>query len=827
MDTFRFRIAAWVVGHRRSVGIFFILLTMFFAAGLPRLDIRTIFQDLLPTDDPFVQAYHDHPNFGDPLTVTIMLKRTDGQKIYNADTLQKIWKLTRDVDLIPGIDHDRILSITTEKATYAEATADGIQMQPLMGNEVPTDAKDLAELERKVERSPTARTYLVSADQTATLLRLSFREDLLDYGKVFAALGDLTRAASDDKHMFRLVGQPILTGWVYKLQKQTYMIFGVTLVLLVAALAFYMRNVTGIVVPVVCSAVAAVWGFGMVGWIRSPIEPLLMVVPLLLVARSFSHCIQYTERYYEIYAHVRNRVKASEITLGVMMAPSILGIMTDVIAIFVIGVTPIPAMRRFAVFCGMWAVYLIPTGVMLIAILLSYLPAPRNIDAIVGGERERGIHKLQKNALRGMAAITYGKRARVTTLVMGIVTALAIAFGMRIEIGNPVEGSNLLWQKSEFNTAVRDINDHFPGVNSLEIILESKDPGSMQVRAARSLEAYQLSKSIQKEAERGPLPARVTRSFADVVDEGNRLYSGGHPAWLSLDPTDRSINAAATAVAFGQNPLNFADMTDTHYQHSTVSLFYRDNKQATVDGALETARKAVAAVGVDHKNIRIRLASGTIALQQAMNSVVERYHWILVGLCCAAIFLIATYAYRSPVAAIILLIPTLLSNFYLLSTMHMMGIGLDINSVLVTVLGVGVGIDYGIYLLSRICEEYHAQGKDWGAAITMAMTTTGKAIMFTASIMLVGILPWYFLSDLKFMADMGLLLAAIMLINMVLALVVLPLLVWLVKPKFATRTDLIVGEGVDLSQFTAHDNESPQQAQAGGSVADSAMLPSK
>ena len=827
MDTFRFRVAAWVVAHRRSVGIFFIFVTLFFAAGVPRLDIRTIFADLLPTDDPFVQAYHDHPNFGDPLTVTIMLKRTDGQKIYNADTMQKIWKLTRDVDLIPGVDHDRILSITTEKATYAEATADGIQMNPLMGNQVPTDPKDLADLERKVERSPIARTYLVSADQTATLLRLSFREDQLDYGKVFAAINDLTRAATDSKHSFSVVGQPVLTGWVYKLQKQTYLIFGVTLVLLVAALAFYMRNVTGIVVPVVCSLVAAIWGFGMVGWLHSPIEPLLMVVPLLLVARSFSHCIQYTERYYEVYAHLRDRLKACEATLGVMMAPSILGIMTDVIAIFVIGVTPIPAMRRFALFCGMWAVYLIPTGVMLIAILLSYLPAPSNIDAIVGGEQEKGIHKLQKNALRGIALVTFGSRAQVTLVVMSALTIAAVVFGSHIAIGNPVEGSNLLWQKSEFNTAVRDINNHFPGVNSLEIILESKDPNDNKLRAARTLEAYQLSKAIQKAAELGPMPARVTRSFSDVIDEGNRLYSGGHPDWLSIDPTDRAVGAAATAVAFGQNPLNFADMVDFHYQNSTVSLFYRDNKQATVDGALATARKAVAAVGVDHQHVRIRLASGTIALQQAMNSVVERYHWILVGLCCAAIFIIATYAYRSPVAAVILLIPTLLSNYYLLATMHLMGIGLDINSVLVTVLGVGVGIDYGIYLLSRICEEYHAQGEDWGRAITMSMTTTGKAIMFTASIMLIGILPWYFLSDLKFMADMGLLLAAIMLINMVLSLVVLPLLVWLIKPKFATRTDLMVGEGIDFEKFASRESNSSMRSQHVAEADDSAVLTSK
>ena len=137
----------------------------------------------------------------------------------------------------------------------------------------------------------------------------------------------------------------------------------------------------------------------------------------------------------------------------------------------------------------------------------------------------------------------------------------------------------------------------------------------------------------------------------------------------------------------------------------------------------------------------------------------------------------------------------------LIASMHVLGIGLDINAVIVAVMGVGVGIDYGIYLLSRICEEYVAQEHDLKRAIYASLTTTGKAIMFTASIMLLGILPWYFLSDLKFMANMGLLLVAIMLINMVLSLVVLPLLVWFVNPNFMRRTDLLVGENVDLSQF--------------------------
>lgn len=96
MDTLRFRIARWVVSHRASVGIFFVLVTIAFAAGLPRLDIRTIFADLLPSDDPFVQTYRDHPNFGNPLTVTIMVKRTDGKKCWRALKTDQLCSLKID-----------------------------------------------------------------------------------------------------------------------------------------------------------------------------------------------------------------------------------------------------------------------------------------------------------------------------------------------------------------------------------------------------------------------------------------------------------------------------------------------------------------------------------------------------------------------------------------------------------------------------------------------------------------------------------------------------------------------------------------------------------
>ncbi|MGE3298076.1 MAG: RND family transporter [Porticoccaceae bacterium] len=786
--------------HRGAVAIGFVLVTLAFCAGIPNVQIRTIFKDLLPTDDPFVQVHFDHPNFGNPQLISVMVKRKQGD-IYNAETLNKVWKLTRDLDLTPKANHDTLISISTEKLRYAEATSDGVELQPLMDNEAPSTPEQVAEFRNRVAMSPNARLFYISPDETATLINVAFL-DSIDYGESFAFVQNLVEKARDADHDVHVAGQPTLTGWVYKLQKQTYSIFAVTVIALMVALLFYMRNVAGVTTPIVCAAVAGLWGFGFIGWLGRPIEPLLMIVPLLLVARSFSHCVQYTERYYEILMQVKDRRKAAEITMGIMMAPSILGIMTDVFGIIFIAVAPITTMVNHALFCGFWALWIIPTGVFLISILLSYLPAPKNLEKIVGGkEKESGIHLLEEKLLSGIAGITVGKPALATLAVTVVVGAIAVYTNSLIKIGNPVEGSNLLWYESEYNTAVRAINAHFPGMNTLEIVLEAKER-ERDRRVARTPDVVAVSTKIQSIMEAdAEAPPRATLSFTDYMREVFRLYSGGNPKWLDLDPTEEAVAAAGFAATFGSDPLNFATIADFQFQNSTVSVWFKDNKQETVDAALASARRAVAAVGEDHPEFRVRLGTGVIALQQAMNSVVERYHWFILGLVNLAVMVIAAYAYRSLVAAFVLLVPVNLSNFMLGASMHALGIGMDINATIVAVMGVGVGIDYGIYLLSRICEEYTARNHNLKAAIHAALTTTGKAIMFTASIMLMGILPWYFLSDLKFMADMGMLLVAIMLINMVLALVVLPLVVWFVKPKFLARDDLMVGEQVDLSQF--------------------------
>jgi predicted RND superfamily exporter protein len=218
--------------------------------------------------------------------------------------------------------------------------------------------------------------------------------------------------------------------------------------------------------------------------------------------------------------------------------------------------------------------------------------------------------------------------------------------------------------------------------------------------------------------------------------------------------------------------------------------------------ALAQAQRAVDAVGIDHENFTIRLGTGAIALQQSVNDVVSDNKWFILGLLNVIILAVVSLAYRSLLAGVLLLIPVNLSNAMLEAVMVLMGIGLDVNSLPIASIGIGVGIDYGIYLLSRMCEEFQ-DSQHYGSAIQRAIQTSGKAIFFTATIVLISIMPWYFLSDLKFLADMGLLLVMVMSINMIISLVVLPLLVWWIKPKFISSEHQLISEKVDLSTHMA------------------------
>jgi uncharacterized protein len=797
----RHRLARFTMGHRWALLVAMGLITAFFAVGLTKVDVRTIFSDLFPKNHPFVQVYKDHPNFGNPLTVTLMIKRTDGKDIFQADTLAKVARVSREIDLTPGVDHDQILSIATPKARYTVVTPDGIFSQPIMDDELPNTPEELAEVRRRVDESPGANGFLVSTDGVATLVNATFIERSVDYGKVFEAVQKIVKEETDANHEIHAAGFPVMTGWIYAFGSNTAQIFGLTLLLMFGVLALHMRNISGIAVPVIVSTVSAIWGFGLVGWLGLPVEPLLMVVPLLLIARCFSHCVQATERYYELLHDGHPKEKAAELSLVSLVAPGTLGIFTDVAGLLLVALAPISAMERFALFTGLWALNLIPCSVFLTPILLSLMPKPRNIDHMLGYDNRSGpVQRGIVATLDTFASWSQGRAVPYTATVFAIIAVAAGYLMSQVKVGNPVEGTNLLRYDAKFNQAVREINQHFPGSMTMEVVFEGKGTA----RIVRQSDTLTAMRDLQHCLESSPHPPSATLSFADLAPEANRVFSGGNPKWSPLDNDDASASAAVIGLMAGTNAKAFLHVTDFEQKNGTVSLWYSNNKQETVDNALTEARRCVEKVGAEQTNFTIRLASGAIALQQSVNDTVVRYEIRILLALNLVILIGCSLAYRSVVAGILLLIPVNVGNALLTASMSLAGLGLDVNSLPIVAIGIGVGIDYGIDLLTRICEEYQgAANKDVGLAIRIALRTCGKAIFFTATLMTIGLAPWYFLSELKFLSDMGLLLVTVMLYNMLLALILLPLLVYMLKPRFLDS---------DISALSESLEKKPQSA---------------
>ena len=243
----------------------------------------------------------------------------------------------------------------------------------------------------------------------------------------------------------------------------------------------------------------------------------------------------------------------------------------------------------------------------------------------------------------------------------------------------------------------------------------------------------------------------------------------------------------------GHSLEDVAILATANMQSGDVILWYKDLRSTTVNAAMAAVQKALEPILREPSKVyHIRMAAGSVALQYAMDQVVVQSNWRILVYLLAAIFVMCVVTYSSAVAALMLLVPLAFAQFSTDAVMYMRGLGLDVNTLPVVAVGLGVGIDYGIYLISRMCDEFQRVGDgDVQGAVMRAILTTGEATFFVAFTMIAGVLPWYFFSNLAFLADMGWMLAWVMLFNCILAMVVLPIEVVFVKPKFLGRVKLM------------------------------------
>jgi predicted RND superfamily exporter protein len=275
-------------------------------------------------------------------------------------------------------------------------------------------------------------------------------------------------------------------------------------------------------------------------------------------------------------------------------------------------------------------------------------------------------------------------------------------------------------------------------------------------------------------------------SAVDIISRINMLFHEGDPRWKMLPNDIPGVGSYMYIFITGGDPGDFDQYADFEYRNASLVVHYQDKRGDTIREAIKKAKDFFAPYQNKLDNFQFSLAGGVIGTMAAINEVVGFYSELARILIYLIIFIFCAFTYGSVVAGIILTIPVALSDFLSVAYMAIKDIGLNINTLPVASVGVGIGLDYGVYILSRIREEYH-KVQDLDAAILKGVTTSGKAVTFTATTLIGGVIFWYFISDLRFQGEMGFLLAFLMFFNMLGAIFLVPTLVSAIKPKFIYR----------------------------------------
>ena len=767
-----------IIDKRTPILIAVSIITLIFAIFALRLDMVTRFDELLPQNHPFVKVHNQYaPMFGGANTVRIMLEVKDGT-IFTKETLGKIFEMTQRLDKVYGVNHELINSLAHRTNRRVRTLAGGMTAtEPVMGK-APTSDKEVELIRQIVLTSRNLYGVLVSLDEKAALIQGTFIEGRLNHRQMFDEISrSIAEPFVDANTQIYIAGEPWLYGWVYYYAQEVFLIFLATIVLMWISLYWYFRDVRGALRPTITGAISAIWGLGFIKMIGFSLDPLTLVIPFFITARAVSHSVQMHDRYYEEYKKANWQKEPAIIaSFAELFTPTLSGILTDALGLLVILLVPIVLLQKLAISAAVWILAITVSELLLNPIVYYYLREP---DIRVVEAREQGAFKRFVYAATDAILSPAGK---VLTLVFWVgLLGLSAYFWQNLTIGDPTSASPLLHRDAPYNAAYARIQETFGGVEELIIVAERQSEKDSVAGPA----VLPVIEKFQRYMEQDPAIG-VSFSFVDILTTVNSSLAEGEPKWEVLPRTNAQVLTIFGAYLAGTSyheSSRFIEYKKNAFVSAPLRFFLTDHKGETIRRVIKRAQDFIAANQVP--GIQFTLAGGIIGTLAAANQELLKNDILVNVLGFGTIFIVLVFTYRSVVAGIYMLIPLLVANAVVNAYMGARDIGININTLPVVTVGVGFGIDYGLYIVSRIIEEYRT-GLSLPDAIREAVATSGKSVTFTAITMILGTLLWTF-SSIRFNSEMGLLLALWMGVSFLTTVTLLPVIIALLKPRFVLR----------------------------------------
>ncbi|EMM7970290.1 efflux RND transporter permease subunit [Pseudomonas aeruginosa] len=772
LKNFASRLAEWSIAHRRPVSLIVALITLFFALCLTRLDIQTRFADMVPHDHPYVrvhQAYKDSFAAGNRVTILVEARQGD---ILRGDILAEVQRITLALRKVEGVNPQQIVSIASRKLKRVEASSEGIETQPLMGEQVPRSEAELRTLRQAILNNSMVYGLFVDRDFGSTLIQVDFYDHLVNYKAIFPQIQAILDASPiKDQVSLHLVGEPILYGWVAHYLPETLGLSLLSLGAMLVLLFVFSRTWRGTLLPLIAGTISGTWALGISALLGYNWDPLVVVVAFIITARAFSHSVQLITRFDDLAVdgQVTPR-RAAEQAMAELFRPSMLGLYADAGAILCVMLTPIPLLHKVAIIGAVWVMSIAVSAVVMTPILLSWIRRPQgfvhplNLDFIL-------------RAVLRAASLLVSTRARYWVAPVCLLLLCGLLFGAsRIQVGDASDGSPILWQDAPFNRDSALVNRLYPGSEQMFVVIEGHGPDAL--KAPEVLDwAQRFSRYMERQPEIGG-----SVSLADLVVDIRRNLYEGNPRYRELGASQTENGELINFYLQGAAPEDMAQYADRQFRNGAITLFFRDHKGETLRNAIHYAQAFIA--GNPLKQADVKLAGGSLGVIAAVNEVLLRDQIEAIALAFLVVVVCCLVVYRSSVSGIFFIIPVLVSNVVTFAFMSWQGIGMSISTLPVVALGIGLGVDYAFYIVDSI-KEFLEKRPDATPleAVLQSIGSAGRGVLLTAFTLAAGVLLWT-LSSLRFQAEMGLLIGLWLMVSAFTSLFVMPALALVFKPRF-------------------------------------------
>lgn len=759
MIAIRDKLEDWIFGYRVVVLALFAIVSVVLGVQALQLRVDAGFEKLLPLSHPYMKTFVQYrAEFGGADRLLIAVRAREGD-IFRPEFFQTIKAVTDEVFFLPGVDRASVRSIFTPNVRFIEIVEGGFSGGDVVPAEFQPTPENIEIVRQNILKAGIVGR-LVANDFTAAMVTANLVEfdpatgERLDYLAVAAQVEEKIRKKfENDKVEIHIIGFAKAIGDIADGAAGVLIFFGLSFLLTVGLVYLFTHSIVVTLAALFCSILSVVWTLGMLTVIGYGLDPLAILVPFLVFAIGVSHNVQMVSWIGDELAKTGDLMRSCRSAYRSLIVPGGVALVTDAIGFIVILFIEIRIIREFAITASIGVLAVLLTNLFLHPVLMSYLNLGEAYRQRINRSNRR-----REPIWRALGVFAQPKVALVVVALSGALLVFGLVQAPKVAIGDLEAGLPELRPDARYNVDTRVISEKFSlGIDVISVIVETVADGCIQHDVMAGIDDFQWHIANVE----GVHSTMSMPQAAKIIAAG---WNEGTPKWRVLPRDSQKLVQAVSPIETATGLLN------RDCSVMPVYVFTEDHKAETIDRIVQEVEGYAAKH--DSERLKFRLATGNVGVMAASNEVIAAAQFDMLFYVYLTTILLCLASFRSWRATVCIILPLELVSVLNYALMSALDIGLKTSTLPVAALGVGIGVDYGIYIFSRF-DSLLKEGANIRDAYIETLRVTGNSVLVTGLTMSVGVFTWIF-SDLKFQADMGLLLSFMIFANMLGALFLCP-----------------------------------------------------